>query len=290
MVAPGRDGGPQPAPSGKHLHGHGPLVEREVARAREPFHAHRLLEVPGLHGNVVVETVAQVHVLHLDFIVGEVQVELGKPLLIKRGLQGKARTADVRPVVEAEPAVVFLQVVVGFGTQPVHRRGGMIERNVGVNPVVQFQAEIIVFGGKIQFAFLEIDVRPLPHGLSPCVGLGKRPCAHCSKERHDNQSRPHNSQFFRKSKAVPFPFHDIWIKIQLHAPPLRVFFHSNKRRALQHDENPPSSPTARPRKMERRLAESRIVLSAKYSSTCRRVRRRTPQATAQCTRSPFRRI
>ena len=68
----------------------------------------------GLHGNMVVEAVAQVHVLNLHLVVGEIDVKLREPFLIERSLQGQSGPADTHTVVETELAVILLQIIVRF--------------------------------------------------------------------------------------------------------------------------------------------------------------------------------
>ena len=49
----------------------------------------------------------------------------------------------------------------------------MIVGEIGVNAIVQLQAEIVVLRGKIQFAFLKVKVRMLSHGLPLLIGLSR---------------------------------------------------------------------------------------------------------------------
>ena len=146
----------QTASAGKGIHYHRTLIGHDIARAGHPLHTHRLLEMTGLNGKMLAELIPEIHVLYLYFIVGEIQVKLGEPPVVKLGLDGESGPAYTHPVAETEHSVVLLQVLIDLGHKSVHRLRREIERCICVDTVVQPQMELAVPGPDVELAVLEI--------------------------------------------------------------------------------------------------------------------------------------
>lgn len=131
--------------------------------------------MPGLDGEMVVELVAEVHILYLHFVVCEIQVEFGEPFLEKFRLYGEACPAYAHPVAEAENPVILLQVLVQFGGKSLYGLCRDIEGGVRVYPVVEPQPEFAVMidvERAVCMARCGDIVDRLPLGLKTRIGAG----------------------------------------------------------------------------------------------------------------------